>query len=387
MAIPRVIGTIHGRFREILEDLRRPGALPSPWELATWEAEQGLSLRFRRGDGALEIDLDRADATRPCYTRTRLFNVYYTLFHRADASLSAHESALVERVVAIVRRAEVRLPALVSNDGEHDEHGARVAVREVVAERALLTESPGMYYVNPYTGCILGCQYCYGIGRTEFVRAMEDLPQLPWGRWLDVKVNAPALLARELTEHPPGTVRLSPLVTDPYQPVERKYRITRKCLEVLGASEFTPVVLTRSPVVTDDLALFRALPRLLIGVSIPTDDDDVRAAFEPAAPAIDDRIAALKTLREAGLRTFVVTWPMLPMDTARLVERVAPWVEAVRLGPMTEKARIARTYHAIGRPEAMTERWEHATFEALCEGFTRRSVPVNPAFEPWNLFR
>lgn len=78
---------------------------------------------------------------------------------------------------------------------------------------------------------------------------------------------------------------------------------------------------------------------------------------------------------------------MLPMDTARLVERVAPWVEAVRLGPMTEKARIARTYHQVGRPEAMTEAWEERTFEALRAGFEARGVPVNPAFEPWNLFR
>ena len=387
MTIPRVIGTIHGRFREILEDLRHPGALPPTWSLVTWEAEQGLSLRFRRGEDALEIDLDRVDSTRPCYVRTRFFNVYYTLFHRANAALSPEESALVERVVAIVRRAEVRLPALASNESSPDEPAARVAVREVMAERALLTESPGMYYVNPYTGCILGCRYCYGIGRTEFVRAMGDLPPLPWGRWLDVKVNAPELLARELREHPPGTVRLSPLVTDPYQPIERRYRVTRRCLEVLGASKFTPVVLTRSPVVTDDLALFRALPRLIVGVSIPTDDDAVRAAFEPAAPSIDERVAALKTLREAGLRTFAVTWPMLPMNTARLVERVAPWVEAVRIGPMTEKARIARTYHAIGRPEAMTERWERETFDALSGGFARHGVPVNPTFEPWNLFR
>lgn len=387
MAIPRVVGTIHGRFRTILEDLRHPGALPPPWELSAWEAEQGLSLRFRQGENVLEIDLDRADASRPCFVTTRLFNVYYTLFRRADASLSRDEARLLDAVVGAVRRCEGRLPVLASPDATRDETTSRVAVREVEAERALLTESPGMYYVNPYTGCILGCTYCYGIGRTEFVREMEGLAPLAWGRWLDVKVNAPELLARELAENPPGTVRMSPLVTDPYQPVERRYRVTRKCLEVLRASEFTPVVLTRSPVVVDDLALFRTMPRLLVGVSVPTDDDHVREAFEPAAPPIAARIEALRALREAGLRTFVVTWPMLPMNVTRLVEAVAPWVEAVRVGPMTEKARIARAYHQIGRPEAMTEAWERATFEALREGFGRRGVPVNPAFEPWNLFR
>ena len=180
---------------------------------------------------------------------------------------------------------------------------------------------------------------------------------------------------------------MSPLVTDPYQPVERKYRITRQCLEVLRDSEFTPVVLTRSPVVLDDLELFKTMPRLLVGVSIPTDDDAVRAAFEPAAPPIAQRLAALKALRQAGLRTFVVAHPMLPMHVDALVESVAPWVEAVRLGPMTEKGRVADTYARAGFPEALTEAWEQDTAGRLTAGFARHGVPVNPRTEPWNRFR
>ncbi len=391
MSVPRVHGSVQGRVRAIVDALAVPGALPAGWSLRAWEAEQGISLRFERHGAMLEVDLERRDTSRPAYAVTRAFNVYYSLFGRADPRLSDAERALVDAVVGHVRAHERALPVVsdaapetLASEGARER---RVEIREVVAERALIAEAPGMYYLNPYAGCILGCTYCYGIGRTSFVRYLEALPRAPWGRWIDVKVNAPELVAREARELAPGTVRMSPLVTDPYQPVERRYRVTRRCLEALRETEFAPVVLTRSPVVTDDLALFTTMPRLLIGVSVPTDDDSVREVFEPNAPPIAARVAALRALREAGLRTFAVAHPMLPMSPARLVELLAPWVEVVRVGPMSEKPFIAHAYHRAGRPEALTEAWERATFEALRDGFAARGVPVNPSFEPWGSFR
>lgn len=391
MSVARVEGNAHGRLRAILDALQTPGALPSLWTLRAWEAEQGISLRFERLGAMLEIDLERLDPARPAYAATRTFNVYYSVFGRARADLEPHERDLVDVVVATVRAHERALPLFADAPPEtlatHGAREKRVALREVTAERALIAEAPGMYYLNPYTGCILGCTYCYGIGRTSFVRDLDELPRAPWGRWIDVKVNAPELVAREVRTLAPGTVRMSPLVTDPYQPVERRYRITRRCLEALRESDFTPVVLTRSPVVTDDIALFRTMPRLLIGMSVPTDDDAVRAVFEPNAPPIADRVAALAALRAAGLRTFAVAHPMLPMDPTRLVELLSPLVEVVRVGPMAEKPFIAHAYQRAGRLECSTEAWERATFDALREGFARRGVPVNPTFEPWGSFR
>lgn len=383
-------GFIAGRFEQLRARLESPGALPRPWSLSEWEVEQGVTFRFAGAAGEhLEVDLERADPARPCFAHTRDFNVYFSAFGRRADALSPSERSLIEAVVAAVRAQErshpalrATLPVLASEPSR-----ARVEVREVEADRALVAEAPGMYYLNPYVGCILGCTYCYGIGRTAFVRDLGGLPQTPWGRWVDVRINAPALLAREVLTETPGTVRMSPLVTDPYQPVERRYRVTRRCLEVLRDSAFTPVVLTRSPVVLDDLELFRAMPRLLVGLSIPTDDDGVRARFEPAAPPIALRLEALRALRRAGLRTFVVAHPMLPMDVHALVEAVAPWVEAVRLGPMAEKGHIAPLYAQGGFPEALTEAWERDTAERLTAGFARHGVPVNPTTEPWTLFR
>jgi hypothetical protein len=388
-AVARVRGFIAGRFEQLRVGLSSPGALPAPWTLADWEVEQGVTFRFAGAAGAhLEVDLERSDPGRPCFVRTRDFNVYFSLFGRRASALSPSEEALLGAVVGAIRAQERAFPALrASLPVVGEPPRSRVEVREVEAERALVAEAPGMYYLNPYVGCIFGCTYCYGIGRTAFVRDLGGLPQASWGRWVDVRINAPALLAREVLTEPPGTVRMSPLVTDPYQPLERRYRVTRRCLEVLRESDFTPVVLTRSPTVVDDLALFRTMPRLLVGVSIPTDDDGVRAVFEPSAPPIAERLAALKALRQAGLRTFAVAHPMLPMNAAALVEAVAPWVEAVRLGPMAEKAHIAPTYARAGFPEALGDAWEQDVAGALRAGFAAHGVPVNPTTEPWNSFR
>lgn len=379
------------RVRAVVDALRAPGALPAPWRLAVCEVEQGVILRFARdgGDG-LEVWLDRADASRPCFARTRDFNVYYALFQRAGAELDGAERALLDAVVAVVRGREGLLPVLPTRERPGawaPVDGVPMRVREVEGERAIVAEAPGMYYLNPYVGCMLGCRYCYGIGLTEFVRDLGAQDAAPWGRWLDVKVNAPALLARELPGLAPGTVRMSPLVTDPYQPVERRYRVTRRCLEVLRDTAFTPVVLTRSTVVLDDIALFRTMPRLLVGVSVPTDDDRVRAAFEPSAPPIAARVAALRALREAGLRTFAVTHPMLPMDPARLASLVAPWVEVVRVGPLAERDRVAGIFSTLGREDAFDPAWELRTFAALRDAFGAAGVPVNPTHAPWNSFR
>jgi DNA repair photolyase len=259
-----------------------------------------------------------------------------------------------------------------------------VAVRELTVDRVLMTEAPRTYYVNPYAGCLLACTYCYAIGRTAFSRALEGARAAPWGRWLDVKVNAPEVLARELREHLPGSVRLSPIVTDPYQAVERRYRITRGCLEALRDSAFLTVLLTRSTRVLDDLP---TMDRVLVGLSIPTDDDAVRQAFEPRTEPIPARLRALSALREAGVRTFAVVHPMLPMDPEALASALGPRVEAVRLGPMAEIERVREIYVDLGREDALAPAWALDTAARLTAALARHGVPVNPDMAPWNLFR
>ncbi|MBI5512211.1 MAG: radical SAM protein [Deltaproteobacteria bacterium] len=383
MALVGSSGSLRGSALAVVEALGAPGALPEGWSLAGSEAEQGFLVRFAGdGGGALEVHLEPRDEARPCFASTRAFNVYYARWGRGDGALAPAEEALLGAVLRALRRVEGALPLAPVEDTSE-----RVAVRELTVDRVLMTEAPRTYYVNPYAGCLLACTYCYAIGRTAFSRALEGARRVPWGRWLDVKVNAPEVLARELREHPPGSVRLSPIVTDPYQAVERRYRVTRGCLEALDGSGFLTVLLTRSTRVLEDLPRLRAMDNVLVGMSVPTDDDQVRRAFEPRTEPIDARVRALALLREAGVRTFAVVHPMLPLDPEALAGRLGPHVEAVRLGPMSEKHRVEGTYARLGREEALTPTWERDTARRLTEALTRQGVLVDPTTPPWNTFR
>jgi DNA repair photolyase len=166
-------------------------------------------------------------------------------------------------------------------------------------------------------------------------------------------------------------------VTDPYQPLEKRYRITRGCLEVLLPAGFTPVILTRARRVLDDLELLRAHRNVAVGISLPTDDDDVRRAFEPGADPIPERLDALRTLRAAGVRTFAVVQPMLPMDPARLVAEVAPHVDAVRLDRMHELSGALPLYERAGLRDAATDAFAEEHLRRLTDGFSAAGVAID----------
>lgn len=380
MAVAREVGILHRHIADCVAPLREA---PGGWTLHELETEQGVRLLFRRGDGAaLNVELEAADATRPCYATTHRFNVYFALREGRRGDLDEHERRLVDHVVAVLRQRERSLPVF-----RDEPAGKRVQVREIESDHVLIAEeAPRTYYLNPYVGCVLGCRYCYAIHRADFSRSLEGAPRAAWGRWVDVKVRAPEVLARELGEVEPGTVRMSPIVTDPYQPIERRYRITRRCLEVMQPTAFTPVVLSRASLVLDDLPLLVRCHRAIVGMSVPTDDDRVRAEFEPGTESIEARVRTLRALREAGLTTFAILQPMLPLDPARLVDLLAPWAQAVRIGPLFEKHRVADSFARLGREDAMDPRWERDVFEALRAGFAARGVPVNPTTPPWSSF-
>jgi len=192
-----------------------------------------------------------------------------------------------------------------------------------------------------------------------------------------VKVNAPEVLRRELAASAPGIVRMSPVVTDPYQPLERTYRITRGCVREMADAGYSPVILTREARVLEDLDLLARCPRAAVGLSIPTDDDAVRAAFEPGAAPIEERVEALRALHAAGLRTFAVVQPVLPMDAARLVDLVAPWVRAVRVDRMHAREKSRHLYERAGRLDAMSDAFAEGAERALREGFAARGVAVD----------
>src|SRR5262249_55197546 len=236
----------------------------------------------------LLLEFEERNDHLDCYSRTAQFNVCVRRQFE-DASLSDGDREFVDRVIAEVRKREA---ALVGSDRATTER--RTVVREIVVDRLLMHEGRRQYYINPYVGCMIACPFCYVIDRADFSRRLEGLPRLPWGHYLDVKVNAAEVLRRETQVVTSGLVRMSPILTDPYQSAERHYRITRQCLEVLLETELVPVVLTRAPRILDDLELLKCFRRAVVGFSIPTDADEYRQIFEPNADPIEERFTALR---------------------------------------------------------------------------------------------
>ena len=179
-------------------------------------------------------------------------------------------------------------------------------VKEIYATSILSKSKVFDYVINPYIGCQHACRYCYARFMKRFTGHKE-----PWGEFVDVKVNGPDLLEREIYKKPPGRVWISG-VCDPYQPLEKTYELTRKCLEILVQHDWPITVQTKSPIVLRDLKLLKGLTKIEVGLTVTTGDERVRHLFEPGAPSIEGRIKALEQLRLAGIRTFAMIAPMLP---------------------------------------------------------------------------
>jgi DNA repair photolyase len=366
--------TLEGIGRDLLAPILAGHFAASGWTLISWDVEQAICLTFQRGDVCLLLEFEQRNDQLDCYTRTRRFNVCVRRQFE-DAQLTDADRDFVEAVIALLRAREAGLP-----DPDRAAATRKVEVREILVDRVLMHEGRNRYYINPYVGCMIACPFCYVIDRADFSRRLQGLAELPWGQHLDVKINAAEVLRSELAGQR-GTVRMSPILTDPYQPAERRYRITRQILEVLLDSELTPVVLTRAPRILEDLELLRRFRRALVGFSIPTDDDAYRQIFEPNADPIPERFAALRALHAAGVRTFAVIQPVLPMNPHRLVEQIAPYVRAVRLDRLYVVERVQHIYAQHGLERFTSEEFAETTIRQLTEGFTARGVRVDPLDE------
>jgi DNA repair photolyase len=137
------------------------------------------------------------------------------------------------------------------------------------------------------------------------------IPRSKWGEIVEVKRNIPKVLAKELKTKKRGVVGIS-LTTDPYQPVEKKYKITRFCLEQLAKADFPVNLLTKSPLITRDLDILRNFKELEVGLTITTIDDKQRKILEPNAPPIESRISALEKISSLGITTYAFLGPLYP---------------------------------------------------------------------------
>jgi DNA repair photolyase len=167
--------------------------------------------------------------------------------------------------------------------------------------------------INPYRGCEHGCVYCYARPAHSY---MGLSPGLDFESKLFIKPNAAALLREELTapNYEPRTIALG-ANTDPYQPIERTYRITRSVIEVLGEFKHPFGIVTKSYSVTRDIDLLKPLAALglvKVAVSITTLDPKLARAMEPRASSPAKRLAAIEALSAAGIPTVVMIGPIIP---------------------------------------------------------------------------
>lgn len=177
---------------------------------------------------------------------------------------------------------------------------------------------PGLRYsLNPYLGCEHGCIYCY----SKSVFRNRQLA-LNWGKFVKAKQNIPEVLAKELKRRPKGVIGLS-TVTDPYQPIEAKLRLTRRCLEILSDHDFPVSIQTKSNLVLRDADLIGP-GKFDVGVTITTMDRDLASKIEPRSPSPDARAQVLEEFASRGVETWLFLGPIIPKinDSKESLEQV-----------------------------------------------------------------
>lgn len=166
---------------------------------------------------------------------------------------------------------------------------------------------PGMdYALNPYTGCQHACIYCYA----DFMKKYTNHGE-PWGEFVDAKVNVAQRLQHQIKKTKPGVVMIG-TVTDAYQPLEKKFGLTRRCLEILVDSDFTVSIQTKSDLVIRDIDVLKRIKQKEVGLTIACSDSDVVKVFEPGATDLDGRLEALEELNHNNIPTFVFVGPIFP---------------------------------------------------------------------------
>lgn len=185
--------------------------------------------------------------------------------------------------------------------------------------KSILNRVAGMPFpwsINPYRGCYHQCVFCYARRTHTFLE--EDGVQR-WGSRIYVKVNAPAVLRTELAKRSWTHEHVAiGTVTDPYQPLEGRYRLTRGILEALRDYDTPTSLITRSPLVIRDIDVLQDLARVAgasVSISIATLDERLARDIEPTVAPPLKRLAAVARLAQAGIKVHVALAPVLPQIT------------------------------------------------------------------------
>ncbi len=179
-------------------------------------------------------------------------------------------------------------------------------INEVQAKSILGKSGISDYCVNCYTGCLHNCIYCYA----RFMKRFSGHEE-PWGTFVDAKVNAPEILRREVARKPPASVFMSS-VCDAYQPVEKRFGLSRECLRILVDAGYHVGILTKSKLVTRDFDILEGHDNCDVGCTLTTMDERLRFHIEPGASPTFERIAALEEACSRGIKASAFLGPFMP---------------------------------------------------------------------------
>jgi DNA repair photolyase len=183
---------------------------------------------------------------------------------------------------------------------------AEVKIQRILNPTAI---NLGEYVINPYSGCAFRCLYCYVRSNRSVKRKNR-----PWGSYVDIRINAPLLLKKELEKKRPQRVLIGS-TTDCFQPIERKYRLTEQILDVLNEHGVYYNILTRSPLISEYVPLLGKGFCESIYFTINAYSDDLKQVLEPASPPFTERIRAIETLLSCGIPAIPYVSPVLPWIT------------------------------------------------------------------------
>ncbi len=219
----------------------------------------------------------------------------------------------------------------VEDDGWYREEAPAPRPDTVVTEeraRSIISrnDSPDIHFeqsINPYRGCEHGCIYCYARPSHSYLNLSAGID---FETKLFAKTNAADLLRKELAKpgYVPSPINLG-ANTDPYQPIERRYRITRSILEVLGEHRHPCTIVTKNALIERDMDLLVPMARANLVhafVSVTSLDNRLASTLEPRASAPHRRLQAVATLNEAGVPCGVMVAPIIPMVTDRYLEHI-----------------------------------------------------------------
>lgn len=190
------------------------------------------------------------------------------------------------------------------------------------------TKLPGAdWVINQYVGCGHNCSYCYA----RFIGRWKGYGE--WGSWIEAKMNAPELVRDRFV---PGRVFMSS-VSDAYQPIEKELRLTRKVLENMDKN-IDLSILTKSDLVLRDMDILKKFKQVDVGFTINSFSGKEKEFFEPDSPTSEERIKAMKILKENDIKTYAFISPIIPglVDLNKVIDQTKDyanyyWFEILNL--------------------------------------------------------